>query len=270
MKKFRFLLLGGTLLASSFVCGAAQAHDTWVQTNTNVVRIGDAVHIDLMLGNHGNNHRDFKLAGKVDLSVSTLQVIDPKGKKYDLQSQLFDVGYTPNEGFWTTKFVAAKPGIYTVVQTFDKVMSYAPVRDIKSAKTFFLASKSLDQPGLFSSGFDRRLGFPFELVAESNPIAPMGPGIPLTLRLFYRNKPLPNVKISFIPQGETLKDGFDARYEQRTNVNGRVRFTPTSANYYLIAAHYEAPNEKGKGYDGTNYSATMTLYVPQICPCCGG
>ena len=31
----------------------AKAHDTWVQTNTNVIRVGDSVHVDLMLGNHG-------------------------------------------------------------------------------------------------------------------------------------------------------------------------------------------------------------------------
>ncbi|MGZ3489481.1 MAG: DUF4198 domain-containing protein, partial [Isosphaeraceae bacterium] len=32
---------------------AALAHDTWVQTNSSIVRTGDVVHIDLMLGNHG-------------------------------------------------------------------------------------------------------------------------------------------------------------------------------------------------------------------------
>ena len=54
---------------------AAMGHDTWVQTNTNLVRTGDAVHIDLMLGNHGNEHRDFKLAGKLALEGATLEVI---------------------------------------------------------------------------------------------------------------------------------------------------------------------------------------------------
>ena len=58
----------------------ALAHDTWVQTNTNVVRTGDVVHIDLMLGNHGNEHRDFKLAGKLTLSGATLEMIDPTGR----------------------------------------------------------------------------------------------------------------------------------------------------------------------------------------------
>ncbi len=33
-----------------------------VQTPSLVIRQGDFVYVDLMLGNHGNDHRDFKLA----------------------------------------------------------------------------------------------------------------------------------------------------------------------------------------------------------------
>ena len=59
---FRTLLTLALLVPPVIV----SAHDTWVQTNTPLIRVGDAVHIDLMLGNHGNDHRDFKLASKVD------------------------------------------------------------------------------------------------------------------------------------------------------------------------------------------------------------
>src|SRR5437588_9243193 len=121
MSKF-FVSALGVLLAAS----AALAHDPWVQTNTNVVRTGDNVHIDLMFGNHGNDHRDFKLAGKVDLAAATLAVFDPDGKSYDLKGKLSDLGYAPKEGFWTTAFTPAKPGLYLVAQTSDKVVSYAP------------------------------------------------------------------------------------------------------------------------------------------------
>jgi hypothetical protein len=34
-------------------------------------------------------------------------------------------------------------------------------------------------------------------------------------------------------------------------------------------AHWKEPNESGKGYDSTKYSATLTILVPQVCPCCG-
>lgn len=50
--------------------------------------------------------------------------------------------------------------------------------------------------------------------------------------------------------------------------NGRASFTPTEGNYYLVVAHHKEP-EAGKGYDSTKYSATLTVLVPQICPCCG-
>ena len=77
------------------------AHDTWVQTNINIIRTGDVVHVDLMLGNHGNEHRDFKLAGKTTLEDTVLRVTSPSGKSYDLKSDLVDTGYTPKEGFWS-------------------------------------------------------------------------------------------------------------------------------------------------------------------------
>ena len=90
------------------------AHDTWVETHTGVVRTGDAVHLDLKLGNHGNDHRDFRLAGKPNLEASKLEVIDPSGSRYDMVSNLSDTGYAPNEGYWTGKFVPTKPGLYMV------------------------------------------------------------------------------------------------------------------------------------------------------------
>ena len=50
---------------------------------------------------------------------------------------------------------------------------------------------------------------------------------------------------------------------------GRAGFTPKEGNYYLVVAHHEEPGESGKGYQSTKYSATLTVLVPQVCPCCG-
>jgi hypothetical protein len=75
--------------------------------------------------------------------------------------------------------------------------------------------------------------------------------------------------VSFIPRGEALAEQFDPRYERRTDADGRAGFTPKEGNYYLVVAHREESGEKGEGYDGTKYSATLTVFVPQVCPCCG-
>jgi uncharacterized GH25 family protein len=260
-------LIAGLLVALT-ISGAARAHDTWVQTNTNVVRVGDAAHIDFSLGNHGNDHRDFKLAGKPDLATSTLEVVLPGGRQVDVKPQLTDQGYAPNEGFWTTRFVPTEPGMYLVSHTSDKVVSYAPVRSIKSAKTCFIASESLDNVPHDLVGFDRQLGHPLELIPLTNPVIPMGSGIPMTVRLEYRGKPLPDTRVSFIPRGTTLADGFDPKFERKTDEKGEVRFAPGEGNYFLIVAHHEEPAESGPNYERTKYSATLVVLVPQQCPCC--
>lgn len=259
--------IGSTALLF-FLTATIFAHDTWVQTNTNLVRPGDNIHIDLLLGNHGNNHRDFKLASKADPAASTLIVIDPDGKQYDVKDKLIDTGYAPTDGFWNARFTGTKPGLYLVAHTFDKVMSYGPVRAIKSAKTYYVASATLDKVSTNNPGFDKTLGHPLELVPETNPVTPMGPGTPIKVKLLFKGKPLPNTQVSFIPRGETLTKEFDKRYERMTDAQGRADFTPTAGNYYLVVAHVEEPTQ-GKGYTTIKYAATLTVFVPQICPCCG-
>ena len=123
-----------TLLVLSLAT-AAVAHDTWLETNTALIRVGDRVEIDFKLGNHGNEHRDFRLASKTAPDGLALEVISPAGKKYDLRPALVDLGYTPKEGYWSAPFIAAEPGHYLALSTSDKVVNHGqPLRSIRSAK----------------------------------------------------------------------------------------------------------------------------------------
>ena len=205
---------------------ALYAHDTWVQTNTNLVKTGNGVHIDLMLGNHGNDHRDFKLASKIALANATLKVHAPNGTAYDLVDRLVDVGYTPKEGFWSGKFIAAEAGLYLVEHFRDGVANHGghPSRSIKSGKTFFVVSEKLDDVPHENPGFDKVLGHPLEIVPEANTVTPMGPEIPIRIKVLYRGQPLKEARVSFIPRGVTLAEGFDQNYERHTNENGRAFF----------------------------------------------
>ena len=262
----RFLSCAAVLLPG--LAHNVLAHDTWVQTNTNLVRTGDALHVDLLLGNHGNNHRDFKIASKASIKHSTLAVVAPSGKSYDLLDRVRDLGYAPNEGYWTARFVPAEPGLYVISHTLDQVMSYAPVRAVKSAKACFVASDSLDRVPEEHSGFDQVLGHPLELVPTANLVTPMGPEQPISVKLLFQGQPLAGEVVSFIPRGETLADGFDDRYERKTDSLGQASFTPTAGNYYLVVAHREDPTASGEGYEKTKYSATLTVFVPETCSCC--
>lgn len=203
MKRYLLLLSLAGIVMGSLV----HAHDTWVQPNTAVVRTGDAVHIDLMLGNHGNDHRDFKLASKLSPElVQTFEVIGPDGKKYDLKKDMIDQGYAPKEGYYTAKFVPAKPGLYIASQKLDTVMKKGdPIRAFRSAKTMILASDSLDKLPKDVKGFDQPIGHRFELVPLVNPVSEMGPGKKIVVQLLFDGKPISGVKVSFIPRGTTLK-----------------------------------------------------------------
>ncbi len=265
MRLFSTAILTGLLFSTSWCL----AHDTWVQTNTNVIRSGDAVHVDLMLGNHGNDHRDFKLASKVSLTSGSLKIHGPDKNSFDVQDRLVDVGYTPKEGFWTTKFAATEPGLYLVAHTNDAVVNHGtPTRSVKSGKTFFVVTKSLDKIPHEHPGYDRVLGHPLEIVADANTVTPMGPDVPIRVKVLFKGQPLKEARVSFIPRGETLVEGFDSTYERKTNENGRCFLTPKDGNYYLVVVHHST-DEKGEGYDSTKYSATLTVFVPDVCPCCG-
>jgi uncharacterized GH25 family protein len=252
----------------ALLAAPAAAHDTWVETNTNVVRTGDAVYVDLRLGNHGNDHRDFKLASKVDPTGTTLEVLSPDGPAYDLMPTLIDVGYAPKEGYWTAKFVPGKPGLHLVSHSLDRVVNHGrPERSVKSGKTFFVVSDSLDHVPVENPGFDRPLGHALELVPTANPVTPMGPGQRIAVRLLFNGEPLAGGRVSFVPRSESLSAGFDDRYERTTDADGLASFEPKTGDRYLVVAHHKT-GETGDGYEQTSYSATLTVLVPEICPCC--
>ncbi len=244
----------------------ATAHDAWMETNPPLVRPGDVVHIDLKLGNHGNDHRDFKLAGKVSLDPCQIFVVGPTGESFDLKPQLIDTGLSPKEGYWTGRYTTSEPGMHLVGYTVDNLRG--KTRSIKSAKSYFHASKRLDEIPENQPGFDKPLGHPLEIMPLTNPVTAMGAGQPIQVRLFLRSKPLSDARVSFIPRGALLEDGFDKRFERQTNAEGVATYTPREGNIILIVVHHAALDEHGDGFDSTNYSATMTISVPQLCPHC--
>lgn len=258
------------LFAVLAVSTSAFAHDIWLEPSTNLLRCGDWLQLSLMLGNHGNEHRDFRLASKVAAGRQNLRVYGPGKLDLDLTPDLIDNGYTPQEGFWSARFSPQAPGLYLAVSTFDQVMSYAPVRDVKSAKTFFLVSKSLDRVPPVNPGFDRVLGLPLEIVPLVNPITPFGPGSVLKVRVLYKGKPLARTKVSFIPKGAELRGDLDPSFEKLTDARGEAQLTLKEANTYLVVAHHDDDSAKGPGYDSIGYSASLTLVVPGECPCCVG
>jgi uncharacterized GH25 family protein len=257
-------------LAALFIAmmpASSRAHDTWVQVSANTVRPDDVVHVDLFLGNHGNAHRDFKIAGKVgSLDEVQLEVIGPDGRKTDLVPDMVDLGYAPKEGFWSGRFVPAAEGLHCVGQ-FRQGVRHGSM-GFKGGKTFFLVSQSLDKPAKPQGPLPAPLGHPLEFVLETHPVIGCGPGMPITVQLLFKGKPLADQVVSFIPRGSTLAAGFDPEFERKTDAEGRCSYTPKEGNFVLVVTHLVKPEEKGEGFEKTAYAATLVLDVPERCACC--
>lgn len=255
----RILTLAFTV---TFVPLMATAHDTWVETNSALIRQGDYVFVDLKLGNHGNDHRDFKLASKITLAPCQLSVICPDGKSVDLKSGIIDTGYAPKEGYWSNRFVAKESGLYVVSHTLDTV--HGTTRGIKSGKTYFQVSQQLDAVPDIHTGFDKPLGHAMELVPLTNPVTDMAPDRPIRVKLIYQTKPLSGARVSFIPRGVTLAEGFDKDHEAITDSEGVASYTPKEGSVLLVVVHHPVADQKGDGFEKTQYTATLTISVPQV------
>lgn len=263
---YSLILLASLVLAAS---GAPStlAHDTWVQTATNCARPNDVVHVDFCLGNHGNGHRDFKLASKLSSTEgAAIEVRSPAGKKTDLIPALVDLGYAPKEGYYSGRFSPAEEGLHCIVHTLDKL--HRTTRALKSCKAYFLVAEKLDAVATPTKEHATPLGHPLEFVLETHPVIGCGPGRPISVQLLFKGKPLADQVVSFIPRGATLAEGFDPEFERKTDAEGRCSYTPKEGNFVLIVTHLVKPEEQGEGYEKTAYAATLVLNVPERCACC--
>ncbi|MFG0288276.1 MAG: DUF4198 domain-containing protein [Rhodopirellula sp. JB044] len=252
-----------TLLLLSLTGTLTSAHDVWLQTQSPVIRTGEVAHVDLRLGNHGNHHRDFKLAGRINLDWVTVDHVRPDSTSTDLRDKMFATASAEKEGYWTTPLVLEQTGTHCVVQTLDRVMQHGKsVRGVRTAKAYFLVADSLDAPQLKNHVHNRPVGLPFELVLQTCPVSQTATGQPITVQVLHHGKPISDVVVSFIPEGGELSGEFDPNFEFRTDENGMASFTPKAANLYLIVAHHTAEDEKTEQYEYTSYASTLTLHVP--------
>jgi uncharacterized GH25 family protein len=246
--------------AITMITAAASAHDTWVEVNTSEVREGNIVYVDLKLGNHGNEHRDFKMHSLITLDKVKLAVKMPCGCTADIKPGLTATASEPKQGYWATRYTPTKPGLHVVAHELDTL--HGKTRAVKSAKAYFVVGPDAAATKGPLAKCTAPLGHPLELVPLTNPVTESGPNIPLRVQVVFEEKPLANARVSFIPRGQQLAEGFDDRFERRTDAKGIAEFTPSEANLYLIVVHHQEPQRSGEGYDSTAYSATLTVAVP--------
>ncbi len=265
-------------IASFTLVGVVHAHDGWVQSNVARVTVDDMVYIDMQFGNHQNMHRDYLIyASKWDIAKATFTIHTPKNDAVNMKDSVIDVGkdevkslaggtvtYTDRNGYLVASFQATQKGIYIVDVRQDVVVSYAPERSIKCAKSIVGALESSMKSNTKLTGFDRSLGQVLEVVPLKDPTM-LAVGDSLPIQILFKGSPLPDAMVSVIPRGETLPPmGTPNPYDLMTDMDGMASFTFAEANYHLIVVHVETDESgvlDGKSYSATKYTGDLTVIV---------
>ncbi|TBL69920.1 DUF4198 domain-containing protein [Paenibacillus thalictri] len=255
-------------LATALLLGSAlpiSAHDGWSQTNSPVLAQGQVAYVDLLLGNHSNEHKSYRITGQWNKDSAKVYVVTPSGQKADISKSLFYSGEAAtqtepavNNGF-IASFSSQSPGAYIISAESDSVSKSgaAPSRSLRSAKSF-VAVSDIATPGRIEAlkGFSKAVSTDrAEWVPAFNPAAAT-PGKQVSVQLLVKGVPQAGVTASLIRRSNSEAQ------EWKTDDEGKVTFTLGEADYYLLRASITDEKEKKEGeYAQTSYSATMTFSV---------
>jgi hypothetical protein len=248
---------------------AALAHDGWIEISPAIVEKGQPVTIALMQGNHSNEHKSYRLAGKWDLEFTKVTVIAPSGKTNDLTGAMIDFGEDPEKtgpkgpkGFHLAQFIGEEDGVYTVIARQERTVEKdgSKFRSVRFARSGFAA---LSIPTAAAArklqGFDRqsRGEDAMEIVPAANLAGTPGETA-VTLEVRYKGKPAPGKTVSVLRKIA----GAGSVQELTTDGQGRITLSAGPADSYLVRAKFEEKTERDGGqFDLNSYEATYVFQV---------
>jgi uncharacterized GH25 family protein len=257
-------------LVSIVVCTASlSAHEFWIEPSTFAPTPGKVIGIRARVGNGVLGDpvpRDPALLQElvVDAGSGPVPVVgrdgaDPAGLLRIATNGMHVVGYLGKPT--SVELPAAKFNEYLKDEGLETILSERTrlktaeksARELFSrcAKTLVLAGPARrDQR-------DRQLGFPLELLAETNPYL-LTPGNEFTFTLLYRGRPLGGALITAIRR----QDG--QRLSVRSDAAGRGRFVLPAGGGWLVKSVHMTAAPANTDADWVSYWASLTFEVPTV------
>jgi uncharacterized GH25 family protein len=268
MKRFSKFVLMGFLALIPLRPQTAAGHDGWVEVSPAIVENGQRATIALVQGNHSNEHRSYRIAGKWDQKYTTLDVINSAGKKQSLTDRLIDFGEDDDKvgpkgpkGFYIASFTPNEEGLYQAVAKQVRTVQQGDGPKLLTMRIAKTAFASLNVPGVLTAkdlkGFDSGAGDGLEISLISNPMA-IFPGNSVILELRLKGNPVAGKTISLIPR----IGGASSVQDQTTDEKGRVKFEVRSSDSYLARVNLEEESRRPDGQaDKNSYEATYVFQV---------
>ena len=258
-----------TLLSVAVCAASLSAHEFWIEPSTFAptpgkiigirARVGDGVLGDPVPRDPALLQELVVDAGSGPTPVVGRDGADPAGLLRIAANGMHVVGYlgkpTPVE------LPAAKFNEYLKDEGLEAIR--AERTRLKSAdksarELFTRCAKTLVLAGLARRDQrDRQLGFPLELVAETNPYLAT-PGNELTFTLLHRGRPLKGALVTAIRR----QDG--QRLSVRSDAAGRARFVLPAAGGWLVKSVHMTAASASTDADWVSYWASLTFDLPTV------
>jgi len=249
---------------------SALSHDGWVEISPTIVEKGQAATVTLIQGNHSNEHKSYRIAGKWDGKNTTLAVVNPGGKQIALTDRIIDLGEDEEKvgpkgpkGFYLASYIPNDEGLYQAVARQVRSLQQGDgpkLMTVRIAKTAFAAFKAPTVSAAKNlKGFDRLIGGEdgVEFIPVNNPLAVFSGGT-MTLELRQKGKPTGGQVVTLVRR----IDGFASVQERITDDKGRVTFAVGPADFYLarVKIDEESPRPDGQK-DKNSYESTYVFQV---------
>ena len=246
------------------------AHDGWVEVTPTIIEKGQLASIVLVQGNHSNEHKSYRIAGKWDGKNTVLAVVDPKGKQNDLTERIIDLGEDEEKvgpkgpkGFYLASYVPKDEGLYQAVARQSRSLQQGDgpkLVTVRIAKTAFAAFKL---PTISTAknlkGYDRLIAGEdgVEFIPVNNPLAVFSGGS-MTLELRQKGRPTGGQLVTLVRR----IDGFASVQERITDDRGRVIFAVGPADFYLARVKIDEESPRADGQkDKNSYESTYVFQV---------
>jgi uncharacterized GH25 family protein len=231
-------------LASLALCATAAAHDFWIEPLDRHpqppgvlalgLRVGDDFQGEPVARTSAKIDRFFALGPAGELPAVGFEGKDPAGHVRLEQRGLYVIGYRSKHSF--VELEPEKFGLYLteeglehiVLQRLERGESLQNARERYSrcAKAIVATRGATEL-----KGFDRPLGFTFELIPEKNPLLASGPDAELPVLVRFEGKPIAGVLVAAMNVGEPGR-----KVAERTDAEGRVRLALARPGFWLVKA----------------------------------
>jgi uncharacterized GH25 family protein len=253
----RPLVLLSLLLATA----PLSAHDFWIEPSTFRPAAGQNVGVALRVGENFLGDpvpRSAQLldsftvrdaAGERD--VFGLERQDPAGILRIDKPGLAMIGYR-SKGY-PLELPAAKFEEFLKAEGLERVSALRASRGESQKpdrEKFYRYAKSILASGSKAAGFDRPLGYRFELVPETDPMA----SAPLRVRVLLDGKPRAGALVKAIHRDDPA-----ARLAARTDAAGRVTLKLPKPGVWLLTTVEMTPAPAGSGFDWEGLWASLTF-----------